>query len=378
MTFFLKEYNDNTYLKLCYLLSEEISGIQSFISEIRENRDFPRLSELIERYENVFSKELISKYTTLKIERVINPHYSLFLSIPLNAGNSTFFISLKITNPELLQIDEIYNKSLSGLLRLYKNIFSVLDRPYYEIGEDILLKYERLIENINIKIKEISASSFDKQQIEKRKQLTRSKILNLPHKGFYHMTHLDNLESITSKGLFSHKEVYQNGFLRVDISNSKVQEERNRTESVFNKNIQEYVPLYINPVNPMMNSEKVKMYIDDIVLLEIIPHILVQKENTLFSDGNAAQKNTNFYHNQSDLEKVDWKLLQKGEWTSGSESHRMMCSEVLVPDKIEVYYIQSLILKSEMQLKKVLPLFPNHKGIQVEINSKYFTSTLLN
>ncbi len=128
----------------------------------------------------------------------------------------------------------------------------------------------------------------------------------------------------------------------------------------------------------MMNSTKVKNDLNNIALLEIIPHILVQEKGTLFSDGNAAFEKTNFYKDQKKLENINWELLQKGKWINGSESQRIMCSEVLIPEKIEIFYIQKIILKNEQKLSEIIPLFPNHKGISIELNSKYFNTNQLN
>jgi hypothetical protein len=192
------------------------------------------------------------------------------------------------------------------------------------------------------------------------------------------MTHFDNLESILSKGLLSHLKVYAEKIIKVDISNQAIQNERNRTENVFGRNIQDYVPLYINPQNPMMDSEKVKNFKSNILLLEVIPHILVQEQNTIFSDGNAAQLQTNFYHDQNEMENMNWKLLQEGKWIKGTESQRVMCSEVLVPERVQVYYINKIILRDYSILKKVMQLFPNHKGIEIVIEDRYFTTTRLN
>lgn len=215
-------------------------------------------------------------------------------------------------------------------------------------------------------------SSKNKETIEKREQLKSSVINNLPHEGFYHMTHVENLGNILNSGLLSHKTVHRNDLIKCDISNIKYQQKRNRTEKVFGLNIQDYLPLYINPLNPMMDSTKVLEQSNNIVLLEIIPHVLVQKEKTLFSDGNAAIAETNFYKDKEKLESINWKLLQEGKWIYGTDSQRIMCSEVLVPKHIEVFYIQKIIIKSEAILSVILPLFPNHKGISIEINPDYF------
>jgi hypothetical protein len=176
----------------------------------------------------------------------------------------------------------------------------------------------------------------------------------------------------------SHKCVYANKLIKIDISNQTIQNERDRLEIVFGKNIQDYVPLYINPQNPMMESDRVKKFSSSILLLEVIPHILVQEKNTLFSDGNAAQQQTNFYRNQNELENINWQLLQEGKWVNGTESQRIMCSEVLVPNCVEVYYINRIILRDTFILENVMRLFPNHKGIEIEINDGYFKTARLN
>jgi hypothetical protein len=349
-----------------------------FINEVRNKKQYAKLLDLEDFYKEIFREPFINIIIESKIERVLNPHYSRFADIKPEAGNSTFFISLKLRTESLNKLDELYNKQLTNILRLYKNIFSIIDKPSYNIQEEDLIKYEDLIRDIKIKINDLLLSDDNKKLIEKRDKLKSNIISNLPHNGFYHMTHFDNLESILSKGLLSHLKVYAEKIIKVDISNQAIQNERNRTENVFGRNIQDYVPLYINPQNPMMDSEKVKNFKSNILLLEVIPHILVQEQNTIFSDGNAAQLQTNFYHDQNEMENMNWKLLQEGKWIKGTESQRVMCSEVLVPERVQVYYINKIILRDYSILKKVMQLFPNHKGIEIVIEDRYFTTTRLN
>jgi hypothetical protein len=352
--------------------------MNTFIINVREKREYSKLLTLEKIYKDIFSNPVFNGCIETRIERVLNPHYSIFADIKPEPGNSTFFISIKLISNSLIQIDLIYDKQLTNLIRLFKNIFSVIDKPSYTIQEEDLLKYEWLILDINQKMNQFLLSTDYKQLIERREKLTENVINNLPHKGFYHMTHFDNLESILLNGLMSHNHVYAYKMLRIDISNQTIQQKRDRIESVFGRNIQDYVPLYINPQNPMMDSQTVKNYGSSIVLLEVIPHILVQEKNTLFSDGSAAQEETNFYHNQNEMEKINWHLLQKGKWIKDTESQRVMCSEVLVPEKVEIFYINKIFLRDTFILENVMRLFPNHKGIEIEINDEYYKTTRLN
>jgi hypothetical protein len=374
----LKEYNSNLYIKVCSLLNYELENMNTFIINVREKREYSKLLTLEKIYKDIFSNPVFNGCIETRIERVLNPHYSIFADIKPEPGNSTFFISIKLISNSLIQIDLIYDKQLTNLIRLFKNIFSVIDKPSYTIQEEDLLKYEWLILDINQKMNQFLLSTDYKQLIERREKLTENVINNLPHKGFYHMTHFDNLESILLNGLMSHNHVYAYKMLRIDISNQTIQQKRDRIESVFGRNIQDYVPLYINPQNPMMDSQTVKNYGSSIVLLEVIPHILVQEKNTLFSDGSAAQEETNFYHNQNEMEKINWHLLQKGKWIKDTESQRVMCSEVLVPEKVEIFYINKIFLRDTFILENVMRLFPNHKGIEIEINDEYYKTTRLN
>lgn len=374
----LKEYNSNLYIKICSLLNNELKHINTFIFDIRKKREYSKFLKLEQLYKDIFSNPVFDGCIETRIERVLNPHYSIFANIKPEPGNSTFFISIKLNSDSLIKIDIVYEKQLTSLLRLFKNIFSFIDKPSHTIQEADLIKYEEVIMDVNQKMNQLLLSTDNKQLIERRRKLTSNVISNLPHKGFYHITHFDNLDSILLNGLMSHKLVYANKLIKIDISNQAIQNKRDRIESVFGTNIQDYVPLYINPQNPMMDSERVKNYSSNILLLEVIPHILVQEKNTLFSDGNAAQQQTNFYHNQNELENINWQLLQNGKWIKGTESQRVMCSEVLVPKCVKVFYINRIILRDTFILENVMLLFPNHKGIEIEINDEYFKTTRLN
>ncbi len=374
----LEIFNSNLYLKLCEFLNKELVKINNFILIVKKKNEFSDFLKLEQIYLNIFTNSIFEDFISIKIERVLNPHYSMVQDLKPKPGNSSFFISIKITSDDLIKIDEIYDKRLSSLIRLFKNIFTVIDKASYSLKDEELLKYENLINEINIKIRDFLLSTNNKELINRREKLTSNIIDNLPFNGFYHMTHIDNLKNILSNGLLSHIRVYSSRLISIDISNKEIQKERNRIENIFGRNIQDYVPLYINPQNPMMDSKKVRDYQSNIILLEIIPHILVQEKNTLFSDGNAAQSQTNFYHNQTEMENINWQLLQEGKWINGTESHRIMCSEILIPEKIEVFYINKIILRDPMILENVLLLFPNHRGIKIEINNEYFSTYRLN
>lgn len=366
-------YNDNVFIHICIELSKGFSQLTEFISHMRSSGNLKSRNKLIDIYSSIFE---IGKYSTFfkyEVERVIKPHYSRFSGNEyiLTEGNSSHHILLTIADIDLLELDGIYNFQLTGLLRMYKNMFSIIDAPEHELTNDALKKREVLIQNILSQMYLFVNSAYRRENIKAREKLENEIIMNIPYNGFYHLTHISNLKSIVKNGILSRNKLHLHGIELSDISNTDIQNKRMRPESIYGRMIHDYVPLYINPRNPFLNSTKVRNTIDNLVLIEVYPHILVQQEKTLFSDGNAAEKETNFFGKKNDLEKVNWTLLQNGKW-SEDESKRVMCSEVLIPDVINCEYIQKIFINSYNNLEEVMKSHINSLGIKLEVNSNVF------
>ena len=100
---------------------------------------------------------------------------------------------------------------------------------------------------------------------------------------------ITNLKSISDQGLKCHNDISGNE----DISNPKVNILREREIKSFGS-LHDYVPLYFNPRNAMLYQTCIN-FKDEIIILEIKKEIIT-KNNTLFSRGNAAKKNSYFTH----------------------------------------------------------------------------------
>ena len=172
----LKDYNSNLYIKICSLLNNELKHINTFIFDIRKKREYSKFLTLEQLYKDIFSNPVFHGCMETRIERVLNPHYSIFADIKPEPGNSTFFISIKLNSDSLIKIDIIYEKQLTSLLRLFKNIFSFIDKPSHTIQEADLFKYEGLIMDVNQKMNQLLLSTDNKQLIERRRKLTSNVI----------------------------------------------------------------------------------------------------------------------------------------------------------------------------------------------------------
>lgn len=169
-----------------------------------------------------------------------------------------------------------------------------------------------------------------------------------------HMTHIDNLETILSHGLYAHSNPYKT----TDISNSEVNSRRSALEPVFHKSIHEYVPFYFNSRNAMLYRNQCH-FGEDIIILGFEQDIILE-ENVLFTNNNASSGSARFTKSVSklfDSKFIDWDKVFSSRWVYYGErdvsTMQMMMAEILVPkhvksDKIEVIYCQNSSIKERL------------------------------
>lgn len=193
---------------------------------------------------------------------------------------------------------------------------------------------------------------------------SRSEIVinRIQGKGVYslwHMTHEKNLESILKRGILSHDRVRELGCLREDISLESVQNQRKKIDPHYKLPLHSYIPLYVNPKNPMLYKRKERKF--QIIILEISLNALT--ENIfVYSDGNAASMKTNFYKDEAGIDYIDWETLRRGSWSGSDELKRRMCTEFLVQNFIRPENIKVIHSCSRPTYRKL---------IQSGLNSKY-------
>ena len=159
-----------------------------------------------------------------------------------------------------------------------------------------------------------------------------------------HMTHQNNIEDICRYGILSYHDAHWMKPELIDISDPSVQHWREKIEPIYHCSIHAYAPLYINPRNPMLY--KLKNLQNQIVMVEICPSVL-ESNRYLFTDGNAASKETEFYNSIDDLRYLPWDVLRSGKWNDIQDGKRKMCAEVLVYPKIPSSFIINIHCCSE-------------------------------
>lgn len=149
--------------------------------------------------------------------------------------------------------------------------------------------------------------------------------------GLWHMTHLSNLPSILRTGILNHHRMQAEPFGYHDISEKSVQRRREGQEPIYKRPIHRYVPLYINPRNPMLYRRRAMQH--ELCFIEIDRSVILNKR-CVVADGNAAAGRTKYFRAVEGLLKLDWNLLRRGEWYDDKEAKRKMCAEVLVPGEV--------------------------------------------
>lgn len=165
----------------------------------------------------------------------------------------------------------------------------------------------------------------------------------------WHMTHRNNVVNIMRYGILSNTQAI-NSADPVDISDHGVQRWREAEDPIYGRKIHDYTPTYFNIRNPMLYVKKNIQ--DELCLIEISLSAL-SEENYLFTDGNAAARNTNFYNSLDDLVHLPWEVLNSSYWNDFEDGKRKRCAEVLIYPSIEPKYIKQIHCYSDVTLQQL-------------------------
>lgn len=155
---------------------------------------------------------------------------------------------------------------------------------------------------------------------------------------FYHLTHIDNLESIFEKGLYCHSNKHE----YIDVSNIDVNSRRDKVENIHKNKIHDYVPFYFNVKNAMLYAVQ-KRVGEHVIILEM-DKSLCCLPYTIFCDRNAATYEANFTSYKKDLNEYDWIVIFSESWTKNREQElvkkQKMMAECLVKAHVAKSYIK--------------------------------------
>ncbi len=145
----------------------------------------------------------------------------------------------------------------------------------------------------------------------------------------YHLTHIDHLPTIATKGLFADTFAATEGLLTTEIGQRSIKSQRRRRQVPCGAEgvVADYAPFYFAPRSPMLSAifyNRVPEYTGGqeplIYLVSTVEKMTDLGLELVFTDRNAALSITRFTSDVDELDVlVDWPLISAKMWTNTSE-----------------------------------------------------------
>lgn len=186
----------------------------------------------------------------------------------------------------------------------------------------------------------------------------------------YHMTHLENLESILQNELLSTNEKTRLDIKHKNIANHGIQNRRAAMNVTCGPmgTVHDYVPFYFCPREPMLLGLLNSKNLDQQFIIYLAVTIdVVEREDVVFTSASA---NTNipptFYCNPEDLSVLNWNLIDSNKWSFKDDDRHAKMAEMLIHEKVEVSEIGFIIVWNE-KIKKIVENLLTKATYQIKI-----------
>lgn len=182
---------------------------------------------------------------------------------------------------------------------------------------------------------------------------------------FFHMTDVDNLESILQNGLLCTNEKKRLEINHHSIANQSIQKRRSEMEVPCGKKgtVHDYVPFYFCSRNPMLLGVINSKNQDQSRIIYLC--FRIDKLESLHAVFTNASANTNevpeFYDNIDQLSNLDWKVIDNPAWGCPDEAYRhKKMAEALVWNKVTMEDVDSIVVYNDFIKKKVEAVLLEH------------------
>ncbi|MEG3895748.1 MULTISPECIES: type II toxin-antitoxin system toxin DNA ADP-ribosyl transferase DarT [unclassified Microcoleus] len=203
----------------------------------------------------------------------------------------------------------------------------------------------------------------------------------------YHITHIDNLESIISQGgLFAYNVMFETQTNYTNIAYENIQYRRATTYVPCGEGgvLHDYVPFYFAPRSPMLytiSRGNVENYTQGqaavIHLVSSIENIEAEDLSFVFTDGHAVMTFTDFFDDLNYLGAIDWDVMESLYWNDTNEDNdrkRRRQAEFLVRYFFPWQLITEIGVMSDTiktQVENILQNF-THKPSVIVRNNWYY------
>lgn len=178
----------------------------------------------------------------------------------------------------------------------------------------------------------------------------------------YYITHIDNLPSILDKGILAHTKIEELNVSSTPIYNQEIVIRRKEKSTPDGKSLWDYANLYFQPRNPMMYSLAKQKETENLIVVGVLKKVL-QGQDVIITDGNAANDPTRFYSQSEGLPVLQKqrKVIDSDWWRADDGSKRKIMAECLVPSQVKPEYIDSLFVANDTTRDRVERIVGNRQ-----------------
>lgn len=186
-------------------------------------------------------------------------------------------------------------------------------------------------------------------------------------KGLYYITHVNNLPSISTNGILSHRQVLQSKIPFTPIYDAEIVSNREKKRVQGTKTLWDFANMYFQPRNPMLYRVLCEKDKADLAVVAIQPGVL-SLPGALVTTGNAASFDTEIFDSAEGQKHIfeNWRVISSDWWNSVDGSKRKIMAECLVADRVPPEYIHSVYVAAQsvaervrqLKLSRNLPIIP--------------------
>lgn len=205
-------------------------------------------------------------------------------------------------------------------------------------------------------------------------------------KGLYYITHIENLPSILSKGILSHRQVEDRNVPYKAIYDTEIVGNRKHKTTPDGRSLWEFANVYFQPRNPMLFRVVHEKNRNEIVVVGLQPRVL-EMPGSYITNGNAANNATDFFPFKEGIKDINkiWDVINSEWWNAVDGSKRKIMAECLVPTVIPPDFIHSVYVASYSVADQVraiisprdLPVIPEPKMFFKPAKQVRITSNLV-
>ncbi len=173
-------------------------------------------------------------------------------------------------------------------------------------------------------------------------------------KSLYYITHIENLPSILSRGILSHRYVEDHDVEFTPIYDAEIVGHRRDRTTPNGRSLWEFANVYFQARNPMLFRVSHERDPKEIVILGVQPSVL-DMPGAYITNGNAANNATSFFDRRSGLGAISeiWSTINSEWWNSVDGSKRKIMAECLVPEAIPADLIHSVYVADHPTAEQV-------------------------